>query len=68
MLIATAHGNTLENLIKNPSLVDLAGGINTVTLGDDEARRRGTNKSVLEREAAPVFDVAVEMESCNVRQ
>ena len=52
-LIATAHGNTLENLIMNPTLADLIGGIQTVTLSDEEARRRGTQKSVLERKAPP---------------
>ena len=61
-LIATAHGNTLENLIMNPTLSDLIGGIQTVTLGDDEARRRGTQKSVLERKAPPTFDVLVEIQ------
>jgi stage III sporulation protein SpoIIIAA len=60
-LVGTAHGNQLENLIKNPTLADLIGGIQTVTLGDDEARRRGSQKSVLERKAPPTFDVAVEM-------
>ncbi len=55
-LIATAHGNTLENLMLNPTLADLLGGIQTVTLGDEEARRRGTQKSVLERKAPPTFD------------
>ena len=50
-LIATAHGNTLDNLIMNPTLSDLIGGIQTVTLGDQEARYRGTQKSVLERKA-----------------
>ncbi len=61
-LIATAHGNTLENLIMNPTLSDLVGGIQTVTLGDEEARRRGTQKSVLERKAPPTFDVLVEIQ------
>ncbi|OGI18037.1 MAG: hypothetical protein A2255_09310, partial [Candidatus Melainabacteria bacterium RIFOXYA2_FULL_32_9] len=61
MLIATAHGNTLENLIKNPTLSDLVGGVSTVTLGDDEARRRATQKTVLEREKQPTFDVVVEI-------
>ena len=60
-LVATAHGNQLENLIKNPTLSDLIGGIQSVTLGDDEARRRGSQKSVLERKAPPTFDIAVEM-------
>ncbi len=60
-LVGTAHGNKLENLIKNPTLSDLIGGIQSVTLGDEEARRRGTQKSVLERKAAPTFDIAVEM-------
>jgi hypothetical protein len=60
-LVGTAHGNQLENLIKNPTLADLIGGIQTVTLGDDEARRRGSQKSVLERKAPPTFDVAIEM-------
>ncbi len=62
-LVATAHGNTLENLMMNPTLADLIGGIQTVTLGDDEARRRGTQKSVLERKAPPTFDVLVEIKS-----
>src|SRR3954451_20338139 len=61
-LVATAHGNTLENLIMNPTLADLIGGIQTVTLGDEEARRRGTQKSVLERKAPPTFDVLVEIQ------
>ena len=60
-LVGTAHGNHLENLIKNPTLSDLVGGIQAVTLGDDEARRRGSQKSVLERKAPPTFDIAVEM-------
>ncbi len=60
-LVGTAHGNKLENLIKNPTLSDLIGGIQTVTLGDDEARRRGTQKSVLERKAPPTFEIAIEM-------
>jgi hypothetical protein len=61
-LVATAHGNTLDNLILNPTLSDLIGGIQTVTLGDEEARRRGTQKSVLERKAPPTFDVLVEIQ------
>jgi nucleoside-triphosphatase THEP1 len=60
-LVGTAHGNKLENLIKNPTLSDLIGGIQSVTLGDEEARRRGSQKSVLERKAPPTFDIAVEM-------
>ena len=60
-LIGTAHGNSLENLMLNPTLTDLIGGIQTVTLGDDEARRRRTQKSVLERKAPPTFDVVVEI-------
>ncbi|WP_299485252.1 R3H domain-containing nucleic acid-binding protein [Acaryochloris sp. IP29b_bin.137] len=60
-LIGTAHGNRIENLMKNPTLSDLVGGIQSVTLGDDEARRRGSQKSVLERKAPPTFDIAVEM-------
>ena len=60
-LVGTAHGNTVENLIKNPTLSDLVGGIQSVTLGDDEARRRRTQKTVLERKAPPTFAVAVEM-------
>ena len=63
MLVATAHGNALANLIKNPTLSDLVGGIQSVTLGDDEARRRRTQKTVLERAADPTFPVAVEMHS-----
>jgi len=61
-LIATAHGNTLENLIMNPTLSDLIGGIHTVTLGDEEARRRRTQKSILERKLPPTFDVVVEIQ------
>lgn len=60
-LVGTAHGNRLANLIKNPTLSDLVGGIQSVTLGDDEARRRGSQKSVLERKAPPTFDIAIEM-------
>ncbi|HQU17841.1 MAG TPA: AAA family ATPase, partial [Fimbriimonadaceae bacterium] len=60
-LVATAHGQTLENLMLNPSLADLIGGIQAVTLSDDEARRRGTQKTVLERKAPPTFDVVVEL-------
>jgi len=61
-LIGTAHGNNLDNLLMNPTLSDLIGGIQTVTLGDDEARRRRTQKSVLERKAPPTFDVVVEIQ------
>jgi len=61
MLIATAHGNQLENLIKNPTLSDLVGGITSVTLGDDEAKRRSTQKTVLEREKQPTFDMVIEI-------
>jgi len=64
-LIATAHGNTLENLIMNPTLSDLVGGIQSVTLGDEEARRRGTQKAILERRAPPTFDILVEIQSFN---
>ncbi len=60
-LIGTAHGNTLDNLMMNPTLSDLIGGIQTVTLGDEEARRRGTRKSVLERKAPPTFQIIVEI-------
>ena len=62
-LIATAHGNTLDNLILNPTLSDLVGGVQTVTLGDEEARRRGTRKTVLERKAPPTFQVVVEIQT-----
>ena len=62
-LIATAHGNTLDNLIINPTLSDLVGGVQSATLGDEEARRRGTQKTVLERKAPPTFDVVVEIQS-----
>lgn len=62
MLIGTAHGNTLENLLLNPTLSDLVGGIDSVTLSDEEARRRGTQKTVLERKAPPTFDVLLEMQ------
>ena len=62
-LIATAHGNSLDNLILNPTLSDLVGGVQTVTLGDQEARYRGTQKTVLERKAPPTFEVVVEIQS-----
>ncbi len=62
-LVGTAHGNTLDNLMMNPTLSDLIGGIQSVTLGDEEARRRGTQKSILERKAPPTFDMVVEIQS-----
>src|SRR5437868_6938425 len=62
-LIATAHGNSLDNLLMNPTLSDLLGGIHAVTLSDEEARRRGTQKTVLERKAPPTFDTLVEIRS-----
>ncbi len=61
-LIATAHGNALENLLLNPTLSDLVGGIESVTLSDEEARRRGTQKTVLERRSPPTFDILVEIQ------
>jgi stage III sporulation protein SpoIIIAA len=61
-LVATAHGNTLSNLLQNPTLADLVGGIQVVTLSDEEARRRGTRKTILERKAPPTFDVLVEIQ------
>ncbi|MCS6924816.1 MAG: AAA family ATPase [Candidatus Binatia bacterium] len=60
-LIATAHGGSLENLVQNPTLADLIGGIQSVTLSDEEARRRGTQKTVLERKAPPTFDILIEI-------
>ena len=60
-LVGTAHGSALDNLIKNPTLTDLIGGIQYVTLGDEEARRRGSSKSILERKAPPTFEIAVEI-------
>ena len=60
-LIGTAHGQTLENLLMNPTLSDLVGGISAVTLSDEEARRRGTRKTVLERKAPPTFDIVIEI-------
>ena len=60
-LVGTAHGRSLENLLLNPTLSDLIGGIESVTLSDEEARRRGTQKTVLERRSAPTFDVLVEI-------
>ncbi|HKT39983.1 MAG TPA: R3H domain-containing nucleic acid-binding protein [Ktedonobacterales bacterium] len=62
-LVGTAHGRTLDNLVVNPTLSDLVGGTQTVTLGDEEARRRGTQKTVVERKAPPTFDVLVEQRS-----
>ena len=64
-LIGTAHGNTLDNILLNPTLSDLIGGIESVTLSDDEARRRGTQKTVLERRAPPTFDILVEIQDRN---
>jgi hypothetical protein len=64
-LVGTTHGNCLENLIKNPSLVDLIGGIQYVTLSDDEAKRRGTQKSILERKAYPAFEIIIEINNQN---
>jgi len=64
-LIGTAHGNTLDNLIVNPTLSDLIGGIHAVTLSDEEAKRRGTQKTVLERKAPPTFDVLIEILEIN---
>jgi len=61
-LVATAHGRTMENLLLNPTLSDLVGGIESVTLSDEEARRRGTQKTVLERRAPPTFDVLIEIQ------
>jgi stage III sporulation protein SpoIIIAA len=64
-LIGTTHGNCLENLIKNPPAADLIGGIQYVTLSDDEAKRRGTQKSILERKASPAFEVIIEVNHQN---
>jgi len=61
-LVGTAHGNALENLMMNPTLADLIGGIQSVTLGDEEAKRRGTQKSILERMSPPTFDIVVEIQ------
>ena len=62
-LVGTAHGKTLDNLMMNPTLADLVGGIQSVTLSDEEARRRGTQKSVLERKAPPTFQVLIEIQN-----
>jgi stage III sporulation protein SpoIIIAA len=64
-LVGTTHGNCLENLIKNPPLADLIGGIQYVTLSDDEAKRRGTQKSILERKAYPAFEIIIEINEQN---
>jgi stage III sporulation protein SpoIIIAA len=64
-LVGTTHGNCLENLIKNPPLADLFGGIQYVTLSDDEAKRRGTQKSILERKAYPAFEIIIEINQQN---
>jgi len=64
-LIGTAHGNTIDNLTLNPTLSDLVGGIESVTLSDEEARRRGTQKTVLERRAPPTFDILIEIQDRN---
>jgi stage III sporulation protein SpoIIIAA len=65
-LIATAHGNTLENLLLNPTLSDLIGGIHAVTLSDEEAKKRGTQKTVLERKSPPTFDIVIEIKERDV--
>ncbi len=62
-LIGTAHGNTVDNLLLNPTLSDLVGGIESVTLSDEEARRRGTQKTVLERRSPPTFDILIEIQT-----
>lgn len=62
-LVGTAHGNTLENLMMNPTLADLIGGIQSVTLGDEEAKRRGTRKSILERKSPATFNIVVEIQA-----
>jgi len=64
-LVGTTHGNCLENLIKNPPLADLIGGIQYVTLSDDEAKRRGTQKSIIERKAYPAFEIVIEINKTN---
>jgi len=64
-LVGTTHGNCLENLIKNPPLSDLIGGIQYVTLSDDEAKRRGTQKSILERKSYPSFEIVIEINEQN---
>ena len=64
-LVGTTHGNCLDNLIKNPPLADLIGGIQYVTLSDDEAKRRGTQKSILERKAYPAFEIIIEINEQN---
>jgi stage III sporulation protein SpoIIIAA len=65
-LVGTTHGNCLKNLIKNPPLADLIGGIQYVTLSDDEAKRRGSQKSILERKAYPAFEIVIEINSSNI--
>ena len=65
-LIGTAHGQLLENLIKNPTLSDLVGGVQSVTLGDDEARARGCQKTIMERQAPPTFAILIEMHETTV--
>jgi stage III sporulation protein SpoIIIAA len=64
-LVGTTHGNCLENLIKNPPLADLIGGIQYVTLSDEEAKRRGTQKSILERKSYPTFEIIIEINYSN---
>jgi stage III sporulation protein SpoIIIAA len=64
-LIGTAHGTFLGSLIKNPTLSDLVGGIHCVTLSDEEARRRGSQKTILERKGLPVFQIAIELNGRN---
>jgi stage III sporulation protein SpoIIIAA len=64
-LVGTTHGNCLENLIKNPSLAELIGGIKYVTLSDEEAKRRGTQKSILERKSYPTFELVIEINNSN---
>ncbi len=65
-LVGTAHGNTLQNLLLNPTLSDLIGGVQAVTLGDEEAKRRGTQKTILERKAPPTFNIVIEIQDRNL--
>lgn len=61
ILVATAHGRDLESIVKNPSLSILVGGSQSVTLSDEEAKRRKTQKSILERAREATFELVVEI-------
>ena len=67
-MIASAHGD-MKCLLKNKDIRGLVGGLETVTLGDAEAKalqkKRGLKKlqnQVTVRAGPPVFDIVVELQ------